>query len=171
MSAAAVSEKESKPIFEGEIYALEFESDERGVFSRIVAYDSSYRLRQHRVTRSYIDMTDEDIVREIASSAGVKAGDISGSRETHRHLGQLNQTYWEFLSDRALSLGFELSVREGKLNFSAPPAAGDGPAPAGHDSEDPLQLTAGSNLTYLRTRTSSAPVSYTHLTLPTTPYV
>lgn len=156
VSAAAVSDTESKVLFEGEIYALEFESDERGVFSRIVAYDASYRLRQHRVTRSYIDMTDEDIVREIASSTGVKAGEISGSRETHRHLGQLNQTYWEFLGDRALSLGFELSVREGKLNFSPPPDAGDGPEPAGHDSEDPLQLTAGSNLTYLRTRTSSA---------------
>jgi phage protein D/phage baseplate assembly protein gpV len=143
-------------LFEGEVYAMEFEADERGTYSRITAFDHSYRLKQHRLTKAHISVTDSDVVEEIAKSTGMKTGTVDATSVVHDHLGQINETHWDFLRERAAANDFEVFIEGGRLNFRKPNPAASGPKPAGHDSPDPLQLTPGKNLTHLRTRLTAA---------------
>ena len=146
--------KELLQLFEGEVYGTEFEADERGTYTRITAYDKSFRLKQHRVTEAYVSMTDSDIAKKIAKSVGLPLGKVDRSPIVHKHMGQVNQTHWDFLHERAVAIGFDLFIQKGKLNFCKPTKASTGPKPAGHTSANPLQLTPGKNLIHLRTRTS-----------------
>jgi len=143
-------------LFVGEVYGMEFEADERGTYSRITAFDQTYRLKQDRVTKARQSVTDSDIAGEIAKAAGLRVGRVDRTAVVHEHIGQINQTNWDFLRERAAANGFEVFIADGALNFRKPDEASTGPDAGGHTSQDPLQLTSGKNLFHLRTRTTAA---------------
>jgi uncharacterized protein involved in type VI secretion and phage assembly len=143
---AVDSRKDLQTIFEGEIYGSEFEMDERGSYTRITAYDRSFRLRQERATKAFVDQTDSDIARTIAGNAQLRVGRIDKSSVVHEHMGQVNQTGWDFLQERAADNGYELFVKDGKLNFCNPMK----PQSAA------VTLTHGKDLIRFRARTSGA---------------
>ncbi len=136
--------KKLVPIFEGEIYGSEFEADERGSYTRITAYDPSFRLRQHRATRAHVSVTDSDIARSMAGEVGLRLGKVDKSSVVHEHMGQINQTDWDFLQERAADNGYELYLRDGKLNFCNPMTTTSGA----------IDLTRGDDLIRFRARTS-----------------
>ncbi|WP_159789970.1 VgrG-related protein [Sodalinema gerasimenkoae] len=108
-------------IFEGEITAIETHFTEQSQAPIVIrGYDVSHRLHRGRWNRSFQNMTDSDVVKKIAKEAGINLGIIDSSGESHDYLFQQNQTNMEFLRGRAASLGFELFVSNGKLNFKKP---------------------------------------------------
>ena len=154
--ASAVEETEPQVLFDGAVYGFDFMADDTGTFALIRAYDAAYRLKQRRGVTSFNDVTDGDVVRQLADDAGVETGTVDVGEVIHPYLAQLNQSHWEFLVERAAASDRVLHVREGRLDFVRSPEATGGPAPGDHASTDPLQLTAGHNLVYLRARTTAA---------------
>ncbi|CAN1210840.1 Gp5/Type VI secretion system Vgr protein OB-fold domain-containing protein [Tumidithrix helvetica PCC 7403] len=118
-------------IFEGEITAIEaqFTSDAQAPII-VRGYDVSHRLHRGRYNRSFVNMKDSEIVTKIIGEVGIPAGTITTTTGPHGfghpvgYVFQDNQTNMEFLRERAARNGFELYVRDGKLNFCAPTSSG-----------------------------------------------
>lgn len=110
-------------IFKGEITAIETHFTERTQAPIVVrGYDVSHRLHRGQYNRSFQNMTDSDVVKKIADEAGIQIDTIDPSGEPHDYLFQQSQTNMEFLRERAARVGFELFIKDGKLNFRKPKA-------------------------------------------------
>jgi phage protein D len=101
----------------GEVTSIE------GIFERlhfitvVRGYDQAHRLQRTRHTQTFLDMKDSDIATQLADGAGLTMGQVDTSPTTHAHLGQCDQTDWDFLSQRAREIGFETGVKDGKFYF------------------------------------------------------
>jgi len=156
ISASAVEETSELRLFVGDVYGMEFEADESGVFAVLRAYDASYKLKQQRAITSFNNMTDKQLVTELAQSVSMTLGNVDDTNVTHPYLAQFNETHWDFLAERARANDCVLFVRDGRLHFERSTDASAGPPAGDHASTDPLQLIAGHNLTYLRTRATAS---------------
>jgi uncharacterized protein involved in type VI secretion and phage assembly len=145
-----------KTLFEGTIYSLGFSYDERGATTVAVAYDSSYALFNGVHTATYHNVTDSDLVTRIARELRISTGTVEPTTVVHDHVGQVNETYWDFLTRRAREIDHVLRVRANKLEFVRPTAAGDAPRPGDFDSPDHLQLTPGGDLDVFSARVTAA---------------
>lgn len=105
------------PLIVGEVTAIE--GVVQGITMRTVVrgYTVAHRLQRTRRSRSFLNVTDADVVKQVVSEAGLQAGTITPTTTTHTYLAQVNQTDWEFLSARAREIGFELGVADGKVFF------------------------------------------------------
>ena len=106
---------QTEEIMTGEITALE---PHFGTPSHmeIRGFDLLYKLRFGRYRRSFIDMKDSDIASSIASDTGLTP-DVADTATTHAYLFQNNQTNYEFLSQRANRIDYELKVKGKTLSF------------------------------------------------------
>lgn len=140
-----LEEQEEKCILEGEITAIEthfLEGRETPIVIR--GYDFSHRLHRGRYNRSFINMTDSDIVKKIAQEVGIGIETIDNSGAPHDYVFQENQTNMSFFRERAARIGFELFVQNSKLYFRKP------------KSEQSLNLQWLQNINDFRVRTTSA---------------
>ncbi|MGC4941085.1 phage baseplate assembly protein V [Kribbella sp. DT2] len=115
-AASPLRQGDPRMLITGEVTALEAEYGESALFT-VRGYTEDHRLQRARRTRSFVTMTDSDIARKVALGNGLTIGEIAPSRVVHDHLGQLNQTDWEFLSGRAAAIGYETGVSQGKFFF------------------------------------------------------
>ncbi|WP_052434077.1 phage baseplate assembly protein V [Streptacidiphilus melanogenes] len=101
----------------GEVTAVE--GYYQGTVGRTVVrgYDLCHRLQRARRTRSFDNVTDADIARRIAEEAGLTQLDITPTRTVHEHVLQCNQSDWEFLTQRAAEIGFEVGMDGGRFRF------------------------------------------------------
>ena len=135
---------EAGNLIQGEITAVEAhftETTQAPIVFR--GYDRSHRLHQGRFNRSFQNMTDSDIIKKIVEEVDIKTDQMDESGEPHDYIFQENQTNMEFLRSRAARIGFELFVRDGKLNFRKP------------DAQDTLTLKWLDNLRSFRVRVTS----------------
>lgn len=116
-----------KPLFHGEITAIELDLAAHGVPTLVVrCFDRSHRLHRGRFSRSFVQMTDADIVQKVGSDAGFNVQADSTS-QVHDWVFQNNQTNWEFLLERAAHNGFRLFVTgEKDLHFKKVVDQGEG---------------------------------------------
>lgn len=125
------NEENTNQIFQGEVTAIETCFNNKSQAPIVIrGYDISHRLCRGKYNRSFQNMTDSDIAKKIAEEVGITIGTIDDSGIVHEYVFQPNQTNMEFLYYRAVRIGFELFVKEGKLYFCKPK----------HDSEK-LNLT------------------------------
>lgn len=76
---------------------------------RILVEDSLQDLRMTRRTRSFSDVSDAQVIRQIAQDHGLTPQvDTSGS--THKVLAQVNQSDLAFLRERARAVGAEIWI-------------------------------------------------------------
>ena len=117
------------PIIVGEVTAIE--GLVQGVTMRTLVrgYTAAHRLQRARRSRSFLNVTDADVARRIATQAGLRVGTVVATSTTHTYLAQVNQTDWEFLSARAAEIGFEMGVSNGLFHFR--PASGNATAAGG----------------------------------------
>ncbi|HKJ69038.1 MAG TPA: contractile injection system protein, VgrG/Pvc8 family [bacterium] len=110
-------------LIHGEVTSLEpmFNMDEAITF-RVQGYDSLHRFRRGRKTKSYLEMKDSDIARQIASNLGLSA-QVEDTQVTHEYILQQNQTDIDFLMERARRIRYELVIEDTTLHFR--PAAND----------------------------------------------
>lgn len=103
----------------GEITALEPEFGVDHLPNLTVrGFDGLHRLQRGRKTQTYTQQKDSDVASTIAGKAGLSADGVVDSGVTHDYLVQANQTNFEFLSERAAAIGYELRVDGEKLCFA-----------------------------------------------------
>ncbi|MCF4966939.1 VgrG-related protein [Nostoc sp. CMAA1605] len=108
-------------VLEGEITAIETEFTPESQAPIVIrGYDISHRLHRGRYNRSFQNVTDSDVVTQIAGETSITTGTITTTTPVHEYIFQENQTNMEFLRERAARIGFELYVQDGKLNFRQP---------------------------------------------------
>jgi uncharacterized protein len=106
-------------IFDGRIMALEgqFPEDQAPAIN-VLAEDRFQDLRMTRRTRTFSDMSDSDVISQIAGDHGLTANaDVSGG--THKVLAQVNQSDLAFLRERARAIDAELWMDGSTLNVQS----------------------------------------------------
>lgn len=116
VTAGAAGRPESHTLVVGEVTAIE------GVFAElnqtvVRGYTADHRLQRRRLSRTFLNMKDSDIARQVAADAGLDIGEIEQTRTAHEHVGQVDQTDWEFLRTRAVPLGYDFGVADGRFYF------------------------------------------------------
>jgi hypothetical protein len=101
---------ETRPVFTGRITGLEAQyPPARPPELLVLAEDRFQDLRMERRTRSFENVTDADVIRQIAAQHGLTAQvDVDGP--TYRALAQVNQSDLAFLRERAAAVDAELWV-------------------------------------------------------------
>jgi phage protein D len=109
-------------IFDGKITALEACFGEgRPAEITVLAEDRFQDLRMTRRTRVFADVSDSDVLNQIATDHGLRA-DVSVSGPSYKVLAQINQSDLAFLRERARSIDAELWMDGSTL--SAKPRTG-----------------------------------------------
>ena len=104
-------------LIKGEITALEPDFSSSGEPTLVVrGYDRSHRLHRGKQTRSFLKMTDSDLVSKIAGEAGLSA-QVDPTSPAYDYVLQNNQTNYEFLMGRAQRIGYQLHVEDKTLYF------------------------------------------------------
>src|SRR5215213_8237607 len=91
VSAEGPQAKSAHPLFDGEIVELEPEFVVGTQNLTIRAFDVIHRLSRGRRVRSFLNMTDGDVLQKIASEAGMTASAEHASI-VHPYLFQNNET-------------------------------------------------------------------------------
>ncbi|MEW6211591.1 MAG: contractile injection system protein, VgrG/Pvc8 family [Acidobacteriota bacterium] len=107
-------------------------------------YDRRHRLMRGRKSRTFLKQSDSDIAAQIASEAGLTA-QAEDSKIVHEYLLQANQSDWDFLRERALSIRYEVIVEDKTLIFR----------PAANAESETLTLTMDDDLLEFHPRLSS----------------
>jgi uncharacterized protein len=108
---------QTEKLFEGYITGLEARyMDGGGSRLTILAEDALQNLRMTRRTRTFEDVTDEDVMNEIAQAHSLQTDfeDLSGP--TYRVLAQTNLSDLAFLRQCARRLNAELWIEDGRLH-------------------------------------------------------
>ncbi len=119
----------------GKIASLEPELDQTDPALVVRGYDLSHRLYRGRHRRSFNNVTDSDLVRQLAQEGQLRLGTVESTSEVHEYVFQNNQTNAQFLMERARRIGFELWVDCDTLHFRRPAA-----------NAAPVRLVWGENL-------------------------
>ncbi|HEY0452837.1 phage baseplate assembly protein V [Actinophytocola sp.] len=117
-----------QPLIVAEVTSIEGLIDGLTVKTVVRGYSGAHRLQRARRSRSFLNVTDADVARQLAVAAGLGIGMIVPTATTHAYLPQVNQTDWEFLSARAKEIGYEVGVTNGLFHFRP---SGDSLASAG----------------------------------------
>ncbi|MFJ6617968.1 VgrG-related protein [Kitasatospora sp. NPDC091335] len=138
-------------LFTGEVTALELEVDTTGSYTVVRAAAVTHRLMRGRRVKAFRNMTTADIVRQVATGAGLTCGKVDAFPVVHQQLSQANVPDWEFLQFLAQESGAQVRVDDdGKLEFVRPDPASGAPAPSTPAPQNPLVLEYGRNLLELR---------------------
>lgn len=107
---------ESDSLFKGKIMGLEATFPEgQSPEITVLAEDRFQDLRMNRRTRSFTDVSDADVINQIASDHGLSPSvDVPGP--TYKVLAQVNQSDLAFIRDRARAVDAELWMEGDTLN-------------------------------------------------------
>jgi phage protein D len=99
-------------LFQGRITALEADfAPDRGPTLTVLAEDLLQDLRMTRRTRSFADLSDEEILRQIAGEHSLQA-DLALPGPRHTAVAQVNQSDLAFARARARAVGGEVWVKD-----------------------------------------------------------
>lgn len=109
----------STEIFKGRIAGLEAHyPSQRDAELTLLAEDRLQDLRMERRTRSFENLSDSDVISQIASQHGLTAQvDVNGP--TYRVVTQLNQSDLAFLRERATAVDAEVWIDDRTLHVQA----------------------------------------------------
>jgi Bacteriophage probable baseplate hub protein len=107
---------ETDSLFQGKIMGLEASFPEsQSPEINVLAEDRFQDLRMNRRTRTFTDMSDADVISQIATDHGLSPSvDLNGP--THKVLAQVNQSDLAFIRDRARSVDAEVWMEGNNLN-------------------------------------------------------
>ena len=106
-----------RTVFVGEITDIELDlgSDEPPTVT-VRCYDLRHRLMRGQQTRTFVEMKDSAIARQIATEHGLRTV-ATETKVTFEHVLQRNQTDLDFLRARAELIGYEVVVEDRDLCF------------------------------------------------------
>jgi len=154
VSVLAGDEHAPELLVAGEVTALEVDVDATGTFTVVRGYDHAHRFFRGRGTHAYTQVTASDVVTTVARRAGLQLGEVAATSTVFDHVAQRGCSDWRFLSELARDIGYEVAVREGKLDFRPPRKASTAP---GEDPDtNPLVLQLGTDLLRFRAVVTAA---------------
>lgn len=106
-------------LFDGRIMGLEahFPQGESPSIT-VLAEDRFQELRMTRRTRTFLDMSDTDVLTQIVSGHGLSASvNVTGAQ--HKVLAQLNQSDLAFLRERVRAIDAELWIENGTVHVES----------------------------------------------------
>ncbi len=130
-------------IFKGEIVELEPHYTTEGLKLTIRGFDKLHRLTRGRYVKSYVQVSDSDIISSVIAAVGLQA-QVTSTSIIYDHVFQANQTNLEFLQERAGALGFFLYAEGDKIHCEPPLNSGEA-----------IELQWHENLTDFRPRLST----------------
>lgn len=83
----------------------------------VTGHTRMHALRGARKTRTFVKMSDQDIVGTLAGEAGLSVDADSEPTLRYEYVIQYNETDLGFLMRRARGIGFELTVEDNTLRF------------------------------------------------------
>ncbi|MEO8392034.1 MAG: hypothetical protein ABI700_03490, partial [Chloroflexota bacterium] len=105
------------PLFVGQVTAVEYKYEPSGGREfRVTAYDLLHRLRKNGSVRAHIQVTLNDLARELASSQGLTV-QAHESPPLVQYIIQHRQSDLELLQELAERTGLYLAVREDTLHI------------------------------------------------------
>ena len=118
---------DGKKLFEGEVTGIEPVFD-HNMPTRVAVrgLNKMHKLTRGRKSRTFEKMTDQDIVKKVASESGLSAQCDGDPAIKHDHVYQHNQTDLEFILQRAKRIDFEVRVEGSKLLFQKRKTDGSG---------------------------------------------
>ena len=133
-------------VTKGEVTALSVEQGGGGRHELVVTgLDPTHRLARGPKTRTFQQMTDGDIVTQIASEYGLEF-EVESTSDVHDYVIQSNQSDYAFLKQRGDRIGFDMWIADEKLYFKRRPES----------NISPPVLKWGTNLHKFKVRFSSA---------------
>ena len=122
-------------LFDGRIMGLEADFVEAGPpHIAVLAEDRFQDLRMTRRTRTFADVSDADVMNQIAGDHGLSPSvGVSGPR--YKVLAQVNQSDLAFLRERARAIDAELWMAGSTLNVQAHSRRGGSPLRLEHGKE------------------------------------
>jgi phage protein D len=108
----AKSGSDRQKLFDGEVVELETDFSPGGRRVIVRAFDRLHRLARGRHVRSFVNVSDQDIITKIAQEVGLTPK-VGPANTVYPYVLQDNVSNLEFLRSRAALLGFLLFV-EGK---------------------------------------------------------
>ena len=104
------------PLFNGKIMGLEANyPDGQAPEISVLAEDRFQDLRMNRRTRTFTDVSDADVIKQIATDHGLTPSvDLTGP--TYKVLAQVNQSDLAFIRERARSVDGEVWMDANSLN-------------------------------------------------------
>ncbi|GAB3459382.1 phage baseplate assembly protein V [Actinophytocola sediminis] len=128
IKAGKENETTTTSLIVAEVTSIEAICQENVIFTVVRGYERAHRLQRAKRTRTFVNMTDADIARQIAANAGLQLDRIDPTATTHTHVAQVAQTDWDFLTQRAREIGYETGVAGNKFFFrkASGSAAGGG---------------------------------------------
>jgi phage protein D len=103
-------------IFDGRITAMEAQFPEgRPSELNVLAEDRFQDLRMTRRTRTFADVSDSDVIGQIANGHGLSPS-VNVTGPTYKVLAQINQSDLAFLRERARAIDAELWMEGSTLN-------------------------------------------------------
>ncbi len=117
---------QEKSIFKGEVTALSL--DYGGLVSESLHLTLQAQARSHRLhrgckTRTFLNVKLSDIASRIASDNNLSA-DVQPTSGVFEYVAQVGQTDWDFLSQLAHRVGYEVLVVDKRLLFKKPQQSG-----------------------------------------------
>lgn len=110
-------------LFDGEIIEIEPEFSPETQRLVVRAFDRLHRLMRGRQVRSFVNVTDGDIIQKIAQEVGLRTK-LGPTAQVHEYVLQANETNLTFLQRRAAALGYLLYVDGETLHCAAPESSG-----------------------------------------------
>jgi phage protein D len=101
----------------GEVTAIEGAMFGMTAYTTVRGYTTAHRLRRARRSRTFLNVTDADVARQVATEAKLPVGQVVESGVTHAYVAQVNQTDGDFLAERAMEIGYETGVADGLFYF------------------------------------------------------
>jgi len=146
ISCAGAGDRAWTSIIVGEVTSIEGRCENLNSYSVVRGYDLTHRLQRIRRTRAHVNVSDSDIADRAAKAAGIIRTKIEASGFVHDHIGQVDQTDWDFLKQRARETGYELVVVAGVLHYRKASSLG---------GSKPVELTFRENLYRFTPRVSA----------------
>lgn len=106
-------------VFDGEIVEIEPGFDREIQRLTIRAFDRMHRLARGQQTRSFINVSDSDLVDKLAAEVQLEA-QVDPTSTVYPYVFQQNETNLAFLQRRAAALGYLLYVQGKTLYCKAP---------------------------------------------------
>jgi uncharacterized protein involved in type VI secretion and phage assembly len=115
----------SVSVFKGVITSIEPEYVTGDVYVdlRVRAYDRAYLLHRGTQSGAYQNVTDSDLVRQIAQSAGLSV-EADSTPDVHEHVTREDSSDFDFISRLARRNGFVFFCDGSTLKFKAPDGLG-----------------------------------------------
>ncbi|SFR69268.1 Uncharacterized conserved protein, implicated in type VI secretion and phage assembly [Agromyces sp. CF514] len=144
-------------LIDGEVTAIDREDVAGSLRTRVRGFDRSHRLSRGRRVAAFVDQTVADIVRKVASGAGVRVDRIEVPvSSVMKHVTQDNVSDWVFLKRLADASGCTFSVLESGLVFTPRTPANEAPAGAESARDDPVVIEHGLNTIWLTSTVTAA---------------